>query len=186
MAESFKVESVVGVLRVRRVYKDAWSATVGTSRLYLLFQPQTVLSLGGPSSQVLAKCWAIHSTPYFAAPLATLAFSYMPHVVFPLSIMVSATGFILSSITSVRVDNIACVKDLLELGKTALLLLRLLSSFMHLSTLKYLNSAILLMPKVNILRVNFHEWQSICEIRENFPPRKNPLYGIPLFTTVLL
>ena len=53
MVESFKVESVVGE---RRVYKDIWSATVGTSRLYLLFQPQTVLSLGGPSNQVLAKC----------------------------------------------------------------------------------------------------------------------------------
>ena len=124
--------------------------------------------------------------PYFAAPLATLAFSYMPCVVIPLSIMVSTTGFILSLITSGREDNIAYVKDPLELGKTALLLLRLLSSFTHLLTLKYLNSAILLKPKINILRVNFHEWQLIREIHENFPPQKNPLYGIQLFTTVLL
>ena len=116
MAESFKVESVVGECHV---YKDVWSTTVGTSRLNLFFQPQTVLSLGGPSNQVLAKCQAIHNTPYFAAPLATLAFSYMPCVVIPLFIMVSTTGFILSLITSVREDNIAYVKDPLELGKTA-------------------------------------------------------------------
>ena len=68
----------------------------------------------------------------------------------------------------------ACVKDLLELGKTALLLSKLLSSFMRLSTMKHLNSAILLMPKVNVLSVNFHKWQSILEIWENFSPRRSP------------
>ena len=50
---------------------------------------------------------------------------------------------LLSLIASIRVDG---VKDTLELDKTASLLPRLLSSFMHLSTLKYLNHAILLMP----------------------------------------
>ena len=50
MGESFKVESIVGECHV---HKDVWSTTVGTSRLNLLFQPQTVLSLGGPS----AKSW---------------------------------------------------------------------------------------------------------------------------------
>ena len=51
----------------------------------------------------------------------------------------------------------ACVKDPPKLGKTALRVPRLLSSFTHLSTLKYLNSAILLILKVNILRVNFSQ-----------------------------
>ena len=48
-----------------------------------------------------------------------------------------------------------CVKNQLELGKTASLLPKLLSSFMCWSTLKYLNSTTLLMPKVNITRVKF-------------------------------
>ena len=48
-----------------------------------------------------------------------------------------------------------CIKDPLELGKTASLLPRLLSSFTCWSNLKYLNITTLLMPKVNILRVKF-------------------------------
>ena len=45
--------------------------------------------------------------------------------------------------------------DLLELSNTASLLPKLLYYFTHLSTLKYQNSAILLMPKLNIFRVKF-------------------------------
>ena len=47
-----------------------------------------------------------------------------------------------------------CVKDPLEIGKTACLLPRLLASFTCLSTL---NSVILLKPKVNISRVKFSQ-----------------------------
>ena len=94
-------------------------------------------------------------TPYFSEHLATLAFSYMPYIAVPLSIMVSAIGFIMSLIALIREGGMACVKDPHKLGKRALLLLRLVFSFMCLSTLKYINSAILLMPMVNILRVKF-------------------------------
>ena len=69
--------------------------------------------------------------------------------------MVSTTGFTSSLIASIREAGMVCVKDPLELGKTASLLPTLLSSFTRLSTLKYLNSANLLMPKVNISRVKF-------------------------------
>ena len=55
------------------VYKDAWSATVGTSWLYLFFPPRTFPSLRGQSSQVLAKCWIVHNTPYFSECLASIA-----------------------------------------------------------------------------------------------------------------
>ena len=92
-------------------------------------------------------------TPYFAEHLATLA--YMPCIAVPLSIMLSAIGFIMSLIALIREGGMACVKDPLKLGKRALLLPRLVFSFMCLSTLKYINSAILLMPMVNILRVKF-------------------------------
>ena len=111
---------------------------------------------------ILAKCRTVDNTPYSAACLATLAFSsaenfsYVPRVVaVPLSIMVSTTGFTSSLIASIREAGMVCVKDPLELGKTASLLPKLLPSFTHLSTLKYLKSAILLMPNVNISRVKF-------------------------------
>ena len=85
---------------------------------------------------ILAQCRAVDNTPYSAAPLATLVFSsaenfsYVPRVVtVPLSIMVSTTGFTWSLIASIREAGMVCVKDPLELGKTASLLPRLLSSF---------------------------------------------------------
>ena len=81
----------------------------------------------------------VENTPYSAASLVTLAFSftenfsYMPCVIVPLSIMVSTTGFISSLIASDWEDSMVCVKDPLELaiGKTVSLLPRLVSSFMH-------------------------------------------------------
>ena len=81
----------------------------------------------------LVKCWTVENTPYFAVSLATLAFSsaenfsYFPSITVPFSIMVSTTSFILSLIASICEEGMVCVKDPLEVGKTASLLPRLLS-----------------------------------------------------------
>ena len=71
------------------------------------------------------------------------------------SIVVSTTDFISSLIASICEDGMVCIKNQLELEKTASLLPRLLSSFTCWSTLKYFNSTTLLTPKVNITRVKF-------------------------------
>ena len=92
--------------------------------VFLQFLP----SLRGWSGQILANCWTVDSIPYSAACLAILAFlsaeyfSYVPHITIPLSIMVSITSFISSLKASIGEDSMVCVKDLLELGKTASLL----------------------------------------------------------------
>ena len=107
---------------------------------------------------ILVKRQTVENTPYSAVSLAILAFSsaenftYVPSVTVPFTIMVSTTGFISSLIASICEEGMVYVKDPLELGKTASPLPRLLSFLTHWSTLKYLNSATLLMPKVNISR----------------------------------
>ena len=108
MAESFEVESVVWGYHV---YEDAWSTAVVTSRWHLSSQPWTVPSLTGWSGQFWAKCQTVHNTPCSAVCLATLAFSYVPHVAVPLSIMNSIIGFILSLIASICEDGMACGRD---------------------------------------------------------------------------
>ena len=73
--------------------------------------------------------------------------------------------------------------DPLELGKTDLtatldiLVIILYYLLSRISTLKYINSAILLMSKVNISRIIFHEWQWNREICKNFALKQNQLYG---------
>ena len=157
MAEFFKAESVVWAYNI---YKDVWSAAVGTTLCTL--STRKVPSLRGRSGQVLATCQTVDNTPYSSMHLATLAFSskencsYVPRVTVLLSIIVSTIGFISSLITSIREDSMVCVKDPFEPGKIASLLPRLRIIFFHVFVnLKYLNSIILLMPKVNILRVKF-------------------------------
>ena len=52
MAEYFKIESAVWGYYI---FKDGWSAVVGTLWLHLFFQPWTVPSLRGQSGQIWAK-----------------------------------------------------------------------------------------------------------------------------------
>ena len=52
----------------------------------------------------------VYNNSYFAVCLATHAFSYVPRITVPLSIMVSTTGFMLSLIAPIREDAMACVK----------------------------------------------------------------------------
>ena len=72
--------------------------------------------LRGQSGQIFAKCRTVHNNPYFTTCLNTLAFSCVPCIMVPLSIMVSTIGLISSLIASICEDNIVCVKDPLELG----------------------------------------------------------------------
>ena len=158
VTESFEVESVVWGYHV---CKDAWSAAVGTLRLHLLSQPQTVPSLRGRPGQTWAKRRSVHNTPYFAMRLATLAFSYVPHITVPLSIMVYTTGFISSLIASVLEDiwhglwqrSILAWKDTRQNSITSTKTIIFFHAFVNFETLK--QQHFVLIPKVNILRVTF-------------------------------
>ena len=110
MTESFEVDSVAWGYHI---YKDAWYAAVGTLQLHPFSQPQTIHLQRGRSGQIWVKHQTVHNTLYFNARLASLAFSYVPHIVVPLSIMVFTTGFISSLIASIREDSMTCGKDLL-------------------------------------------------------------------------
>ena len=166
MVESFEVKSVV---RGYNIYKDVWSASVEQCYLKLVnkkasFFERTIWPIVNLGTMSNSWKYFIFRCEFSYPWLLIFAenFLYVPCVTLPFCIMVYTTGFISSLIASVCEDSMVSVKYLLELaiGKTASLLPRLLSSFTCMSTLKYLNTANLLMPKVNISRVKF-SWITI-------------------------
>ena len=106
MVESYKVESIV---RVYHIYKDIWSAVVGTT---LPWQERFNLH----DSYVYAVTMIKDDVVVNHLPRSMYVGSMfsVPRITFPLFIIVSTTGFILSLIASIREDGMVFAKDLLS------------------------------------------------------------------------